>query len=112
MRRMAVVVASLLLVLAPLGAEAQDSKAALETVSKAMGADVVTSIVYTGEGILYAVGQSQTPGAAWPRFNVKSYMRSINYDTASYRDDFFITQAENPPRGGGIQPVRGERSQT
>ena len=44
MRTMPVVLASLLL-LAPLSVAAQDSKAALETVSKAMGADRVTSII-------------------------------------------------------------------
>lgn len=112
MRTMAVVIASLLLLLSPLGVKAQDSKAALETVSKAMGADLVTSIVYSGDGVVYAVGQSQTPGAAWPRFNAKSYTRSVNYDTVALRDVIVSTQGENPPRGGGVQPVRGERRQT
>jgi glyoxylase-like metal-dependent hydrolase (beta-lactamase superfamily II) len=104
--------ASLLLLLSPLVVQAQDGKAALENVSKAMGADLLTSIVYSGDGVTYAVGQSQTPGAPWPRFHAKSYTRSVNYDTAALRDDLVTTQAENPPRGGGIQPVRGERRQT
>ena len=112
MRALSLVIASVLLLLSPLDLRAQDSKAALETVSKAMGGDVVTSIVYSGEGIVYAFGQSQTPGSTWPRFNAKSFTRSVNYDTASLRDDVVQTQGENPPRGGGVQPVRGERSQT
>jgi glyoxylase-like metal-dependent hydrolase (beta-lactamase superfamily II) len=112
MRTMPVVMASLLLLLSPLDALAQDTKAALESVAKAIGADRVTSLVYSGSGSVYSVGQSASPGAAWPRFNAKSYTRSINYDTASFRDDVVRTQAENPPRGGGGQPMRGETRQT
>jgi hypothetical protein len=52
MRAMPVAIASLLLLLSPLDVRAQDSKAALETVSKAMGGDVVTSLVYSGEGVV------------------------------------------------------------
>jgi hypothetical protein len=43
MRTTLAVIASLLLVLSPLAVEAQDSKAALEAVAKALGADAVTS---------------------------------------------------------------------
>ena len=112
MRTTSVVIASLLLLLSPLGATAQDSKAALETVAKAMGTDAVTSLAYSGNGSVHAVGQSPAPGAAWPRFNAKSYTRSVNYDTAALRDEIVRTQAENPPRGGGGQPMRGEQRQT
>jgi glyoxylase-like metal-dependent hydrolase (beta-lactamase superfamily II) len=35
----------------------------------------------------------------------------VNYDTASLRDEIVRTQAEDPPRGGGQQPVRGEQRQ-
>jgi glyoxylase-like metal-dependent hydrolase (beta-lactamase superfamily II) len=112
MRTTLPVIASLLLVIAPLAAEAQDAKAALETVAKALGADVVTSIQYDGSGTVHAFGQSPQAAAPWPRFNAKSYSRSINYDTASMRDQIVRTQAENPPRGGGGQPLRGEGRQT
>ena len=112
MRTLPVVIASLLLVLSPLGATAQDSKAALEAVSNALGADRVTSIVYSGDGAVYSVGQSYTPGAPWPRFNAKTFTRAINYAAAATRDEIVRTQAENPPRGGGGQPMRGETRQT
>lgn len=48
MRTMPVVLASLLVVFSPFNAIAQDSKAALDAVSKALGADRVTSIVSSG----------------------------------------------------------------
>src|SRR5207244_12056779 len=100
-----------LLLFVPVAAHAQDGKASLDAVAKALGAAVVTSIVYSGTGVVHAIGQSQTPGMAWPRFGLKSYTRSINYDTAAMHDLVVTTQLENPPRGGGVQPIRGERRQ-
>jgi glyoxylase-like metal-dependent hydrolase (beta-lactamase superfamily II) len=83
----------------------------LDGVAKAMGATELKSIQYSGSGSTFAPGQSPNPNAPWPRFNAKSYSRSINYDTASMRDEIVRTQAEDPPRGGGQQPVRGEQRQ-
>jgi glyoxylase-like metal-dependent hydrolase (beta-lactamase superfamily II) len=89
----------------------QDAKTVLEGVAKAMGATDVKSIQYSGSGITFAVGQSPHPAAPWPRFTAKSYTRSINYDTGSMRDEIVRTQLEQPPRGGGLQPVIGEQRQ-
>jgi glyoxylase-like metal-dependent hydrolase (beta-lactamase superfamily II) len=95
--------------LTPQLSHSQDAKAVLAGVAKAMGD--VQSLQYTGSGSVYAVGQSAVPGAPWPRFNAKSFTRTINYDTISMRDEILRTQAENPPRGGGGQPVSGEQRQ-
>jgi glyoxylase-like metal-dependent hydrolase (beta-lactamase superfamily II) len=89
----------------------QDAKTVLEGVAKAMGGTDLKSIQYAGSGSSFAVGQNPNPTAPWPRFNAKSYTRSINYDTASMRDEIVRTQAEQPPRGGGGQPVIGENRQ-
>jgi glyoxylase-like metal-dependent hydrolase (beta-lactamase superfamily II) len=89
----------------------QDAKTVLEGVAKAMGGTDLKSIQYSGSGSTFAVGQNPNPTAPWPRFNAKSYTRSINYDTASMRDEIVRTQAEQPPRGGGGQPVIGENRQ-
>jgi glyoxylase-like metal-dependent hydrolase (beta-lactamase superfamily II) len=94
------------LLFTPALAGAQD---ALGAAARALGADGLKSIELTATGFSFAPGQAQTPGGAWPRFNVKSLTRSINYDTASMRDLHIRTQFENPPRGGGLQPVRGEQ---
>jgi glyoxylase-like metal-dependent hydrolase (beta-lactamase superfamily II) len=101
----------LLLTLAPVNAFAQSATALLDAVGKAMGAPV-TTIQYTGTGGVYATGQSAVPGLPWPEFNLKSYTRSVNYDTASLRDEQVRTQALDPPRGGGLQPIRGEQRLT
>lgn len=94
--------------LMPQLSHAQDAKAVLAEVAKAMGD--VQSLQYGGSGFVFAPGQSAAPGMPWPRFNAKSYTRSINYNTASMRDEIVRTQAD-PVRGGGGQPVWGEQRQ-
>src|SRR5262245_7877877 len=102
-------VSIILCVLMPRLGYGQDAKAVLESVAKAMGD--VKSLQYTGSGTNFAFGQNVTPGAPWPRFNVKSYTRSINYDTPAMRDEIVRTQAEPGERGGGGIPLVGEQRQ-
>jgi glyoxylase-like metal-dependent hydrolase (beta-lactamase superfamily II) len=93
------------LLLFPVPGAAQDSRAALEAASKALGADGLKTIQYSASGVNFAIGQSQVPGAAWPRFNIPTFTRSINYETASLRDEQVRSRAEMPPRGGGVPSV-------
>jgi glyoxylase-like metal-dependent hydrolase (beta-lactamase superfamily II) len=108
MRTTLALTAALLLVL-PLSAAAQN--AALPDVDAALGAAGLKSLEYSGSGVQFQAGQSAAPGQSWPRFNIKSFTRSVNYETASLRDELVRTQGENPVRGGGQQPVRGEQRQ-
>ena len=101
-------VSVILCVLMPRLGHGQDAKAVLEGVTKTMGD--VKSLQYTGSGTNFSVGQNPTPGTPWPRFNVKSYTRMVNYDTASMRDEIVRTQAEPGARGGGF-PLVGEQRQ-
>jgi glyoxylase-like metal-dependent hydrolase (beta-lactamase superfamily II) len=100
MRRLLVLMAILVL-LAPISADAQDSRAALEAIAKAMGSGTVKSIQYAGNGVNFQVGQSYTPGMAWPRFVVKSYTRSVSYENNAIQDQLVRTVGETPQRGGG-----------
>jgi glyoxylase-like metal-dependent hydrolase (beta-lactamase superfamily II) len=102
----------ILLLALPLAAAGQDASATLAAASKALGADGLKSIEYSGSGATFAFGQSATPGQPWPRLNLKSFTRSVNYETASLRDENVRTQGENPVRGGGQQPIRGEQRQS
>ncbi len=99
------------LALIPRVGAGQEAKAVLDGVAKTMGATDLKSIQYSGSGSTFAPGQNANPNVPWPRFNAKSYNRAINYQTASLRDEIVRTQAEDPPRGGGQQPVRGEQRQ-
>jgi glyoxylase-like metal-dependent hydrolase (beta-lactamase superfamily II) len=81
----------------------------LDDFAKAMGADKVKTIAFSGKGYRYAVGQSHHPKDPWPKFNLKRAQYTINYETGAMERDITVTQWENPPRGGGRQPVRGEQ---
>ena len=47
--------------------------------AEALGGGDVKSIQGSGSGYHFALGQSVNPRAAWPKFNLKSYTRVINY---------------------------------
>jgi len=96
-------------VLLPGVGNGQEPKAALDGVVKAMGD--VKSLQYAGSGAYFFLGQSVSPGAPPPRFNLKSYTRTVDYDTPSMRDEFVRTQADPSARGGGGVPLVGEQRQ-
>lgn len=109
--RTLVATVTLLLLLTPSLAPAQSSRVELERIAKAMGAANLRSIEIAGSGLNYAVGQSAVPNTPWPRFNVKSFTRAADYQAGALRDEYVRTQGEEPPRGGGQQPIRGEQRQ-
>jgi glyoxylase-like metal-dependent hydrolase (beta-lactamase superfamily II) len=111
MRATLAVVMTLLPLVAAAPVDAQDARTALNAAAKALGATQLKSYEMTASGESWLAGQSAAPGSPWPRFVVKSLTRSVNYETASLRDVWVRTQGEDPPRGGGTQPVRGEQRQ-
>jgi glyoxylase-like metal-dependent hydrolase (beta-lactamase superfamily II) len=102
---------ALLLVLLPAFATAQEAKAVIDAASKAMGADTLKTLEYSGSGSDFVFGQNYSPTTPWPRFTVKSYTRQLDFEANAAKTDRVRLQAENPPRGGGQQPVRGEQPQ-
>src|SRR5437762_11973471 len=95
----------------PSVAGAQTATTSLEKVAAALGAQDVRSLEIAGSGTIFAIGQNATRTMPWPRFNLKSSARPINYETASLRDELVRTQALDPPRGGSQQPIRGQQRQ-
>jgi glyoxylase-like metal-dependent hydrolase (beta-lactamase superfamily II) len=108
-RRYAVIIIAALLIATDLSA--QDAKTAVANASKAMGADALRSLQYSGAGFDFVLGQAYSPTAPWPKFNVKSYTRAIDFERSASQTTRVRTQFENPPRGGGQQPVAGEQTQ-
>ena len=92
-------------------ANAPDAKTVLADASKALGADGLKSVEFSGSGFDYTLGQNPTPSSPWPKFNDKTYARYINFDNPESRMARIRTQFENPPRGGGQQPIVGEQQQ-
>jgi glyoxylase-like metal-dependent hydrolase (beta-lactamase superfamily II) len=91
---------------------ASDPKAAIADASKALGAENLKTIEFSGSGFDFVLGQAPRPDAPWPKFNDKTYTRVIDLDAPASRMQRVRTQGENPPRGGGQQPVVGEQQQT
>jgi glyoxylase-like metal-dependent hydrolase (beta-lactamase superfamily II) len=91
---------------------AQDAKGVIAAASMAMGADNLRTIEYSGNGYDFAIGQAPNPSSAWPRFINPTYKRVIDFQVPASRVDRVRIQGEQPPRGGGQQPVRGEQPQT
>jgi glyoxylase-like metal-dependent hydrolase (beta-lactamase superfamily II) len=93
-------------------ASAQDAKAILDATEKAMGAANMGSMQFKGSGLNYQFGQAANPTMGWPKFNVKTYTRVVDFDAGASRQVMVRTQGENPVRGGGQQPIIGEQTQT
>ncbi|MEO6517317.1 MAG: MBL fold metallo-hydrolase, partial [Steroidobacteraceae bacterium] len=93
-------------------ASAQDAKAVIGNASRAMGVDTLKTVQYSATGFDFVLGQAPNPGSPWPKFINKSYTRSINFAAPASRVDRVRVQGEDPPRGGGQQPIVGEQPQT
>jgi glyoxylase-like metal-dependent hydrolase (beta-lactamase superfamily II) len=90
---------------------AQDAKPVIAAASAAIGVDQLKTVQYSATGFDFALGQSYNPDSPWPKFINKSYTRAIDFQVPSSRVERVRLQGENPPRGGGQQPVRGEQPQ-
>lgn len=88
---------------------ARTANSVADDVRRAIGAGNLKSIEYSGSGYIYAIGQSYQPNDPYPKFNLTSYTRLLDYENGASREMDVRTQFENPPRGGGLQPVIGER---
>ena len=84
---------------------ADSADAVLKRAAAAMGEPRTLRYVAEGTGATY--GQAFVPGMAWPKITVHSQIRSINYDTASMREEFTLSRAE--PKGGGGYPLSGQQ---
>src|SRR5688572_8371389 len=79
----------------------------LEDAQEAMGNPA--SIQYAGTGMQAFFGQALTAGESWPRRDLTSYTRTINYDQRSAREELNFAQ----PQFGGQQQntqVNGDKA--
>jgi glyoxylase-like metal-dependent hydrolase (beta-lactamase superfamily II) len=79
----------------------------LMQVAAALGAGDLHTIQYSGGGFTYVFGQSYQPGGPYPKFRL-TYTRAIDFDMRASREQVTRTQFEEPPRGGGNQPLYRE----
>ena len=101
---------ALVLVLAGLGdwrVEAFGSD--LQQIADALNVSSIKTFQFTGSGRMYAVGQNTSPMAAWPRYYVKTLTRQYDFTAGAMREELVRTQGEDPPSGGGGQPLAGDQ---
>ena len=103
------VVAVMVLTAAPVAA--QDARGALLAAAETLGVTNMTSIQYSGTGWLGAVGQNFAPAQDWPRFELASYTRTIDFGTSSSKEEMVIRQGDYSARGGGAA-IQGEQRRT
>jgi len=109
MWRFTILAPTSLLMLATLSS-AQEPPPVLKAAATALGAETIKTLQVTGSGANFSVGQNYTPSEPWPRVTVKSYTASINFDTASMRQELVREMGTTMPRGGGA-PFTGEQRQ-
>ncbi len=110
MTRKSLAVFALIALLAGNGS-AQDAKAVIASASKAMGVATLKTVQFSATGFDFALGQAPNASSPWPKFINKSYTRDIDFDVPASRVNRIRLQGENPPRGGGQQPIVGEQPQ-
>ena len=111
-RRLGFFVAAAMLVVGPAAAQdVEDVQAVLRAAADTMGVTDMMSIEYSGNGWVGRVGQNYAPDQDWPRFELASYMRTIDFETNSSKEERVTRQGDYPARGGGA-PIVGERRET
>ena len=83
--------------LAGVGASAAESP--LQPIADALDVSTTKTFQFTGNGTMFALGQSTSPAASWPRSFVKSMTRVYDFTTGTMRDEVVRMAAETPTVG-------------
>jgi glyoxylase-like metal-dependent hydrolase (beta-lactamase superfamily II) len=87
-----------------LSPEAQTA-ALLAQAESALGSAALKTLIVSGRGTAASVGQAYAPGLHWPGLHVTALSRSLNFETARFREEFIRSRSE--PLGGGALPLMG-----
>ena len=107
MRRLAVLIAAAVLVAVPASAQqvaVKDVKSVLEASLKAMGGANLKTLQITAHGWNSRIGQTYTLAEDWPKYEVASYTRAIDYDAKWSREDTTRRQGNYPKLGNLPMP--------
>jgi glyoxylase-like metal-dependent hydrolase (beta-lactamase superfamily II) len=96
-----------MLALSGAGVAPQDARGLLGQVSRTLGAGNLKTLRYAGTGFTYSFGQNDRPDVPYPKFRAR-YSRAIDFAQRLSREEAVRTQFEDPPRGGGGQPLYRE----
>jgi glyoxylase-like metal-dependent hydrolase (beta-lactamase superfamily II) len=110
----AVVAAAALVFVQPAGAEQgdntpEDASIVVARAVQAVGGAQVRSLRLTGYGSDFLFGQAYDGHSPWPRFHVSRYVLDVDFEADAVREERVRHQAQDPPRGGGNQPIAEQR---
>ena len=108
-RRVFTLAGAAALLLASCASMEQDGQSVLMRADRAMGGAALKTLRYTASGTGATFGQAYLPGQAWPRLNITSYSREIDYGNGAMREESARARAE--PTGGGAVPLMGTGEQ-
>ncbi len=77
--------------------------ALIQQAEAAMGSAALKTLTVTGRGSGASVGQAYAPGMAWPGLHLTALSRSMNFEAASFREEYIRSRSE--PLGGGAVPL-------
>src|SRR5580700_5006330 len=98
-RKLCVLIGLLTLFAGTAPAQSVDARKALEASSKAMGADNLKSIQYSGNGWFSNIGQTYGLAEDWPHYEVADYTRVVDYGAQWSREDYTRRQGKYPTLG-------------
>lgn len=88
-------------------ANRDDAQIALQEADRAMGGATAKTLRYTAAGTGWGFGQAWRPDMPWPRANVVSYTRVLDFEHDASREEQVRSRAE--PTGGTALPLSGEQ---
>ena len=80
----------------------------LRAAAAALGVPGLDTLEVKASGSDYLFGQAYDGQSAWPRFDVPLYSLWIDYRVPALREERTRAQGQNPPLGGGNQPIRDQ----
>jgi len=90
-------VASMVLLLsgcAVLPPQQRDAAELIRHAEAALGSSTMSTLVFRGQGLSAAIGQSASPEDPWPVRSMRSFSRAMHFDERAYREDFIRGPAE------------------
>jgi glyoxylase-like metal-dependent hydrolase (beta-lactamase superfamily II) len=87
------------------GSKAGAADSDLQQIADALDVSTTKTFQFTGNGSMYALGQSTSPAAPWPRSFVKSFTRVYDFTTGTMRDEVVRMTAEPPSLGPEQQTI-------
>ena len=96
---------------APLRAGAADTT--LQQVADVLDVSTTRTFQFTANGTMYNLGQNTNPAAPWPRFFVKSFVRTYDFTAGAMRDEVVRMAADSPtvgPEQRVVTSVSGDHS--